>query len=150
MEARVLVSKFARASAILLLLGLAQLAFVLQGTDGLISNAVAAPSDLNKRQEIRFYKANRNLQTDRIWFTKKKGRSPGCHNFLKKTRVYKVVQFGFEECILFSQKSCAAGSEIAASHSDSEQPEVALSQGFAWLPESEHERGAKIRSWSCR
>ena len=113
---------------------------------GLFTASAAAA----ERQEIRFYKVNKNLQSDRIWFTKKKGRAPGCHNFLKKTRVYKAVQFGFESCTLYSKKACAAGSEIAVTRKKDPTPLTQFSQGFGWLPASEHKRGVKLRSWSCQ
>ena len=114
-----------------------------------VVDTASAGSNGASRQEIRFYKANRALQTDRIWFTKKKARVAGCHDFIKKTRVFKVVQFGYQQCTLYSKKSCQIGSEIPARQSEEVETHLQLTQGFAWLPESEHKRGAKLRSWSC-
>ena len=104
----------------------------------------------SKRQQIRFYKINKHEQTARIKFTAKKARAPGCHNFLKKTRVFKAIQFGFESCELFSKKDCPIGSEIRVTRDKNPEPTNKLTQGFGWLPDSEHARGAKLRSWSCQ
>lgn len=103
----------------------------------------------SERQEIRFYKANRQLQTDLIWFTRKKGRLPGCHNFLKKTRVYITKHIGFETCTLFTKKDCAEGSELTATRKKDDSLVTKLSEGYSWQPTSDHKRGARIRSWSC-
>ena len=111
----------------------------------LLSNVCLAADN----QKIRFYKANNKGQTDLIWFTNKKAKKPGCHNFLLKTRVYKAVQFGYQSCVLYSKKNCPAGSEIAVTHKDVDIPTTSLSEGYGWLPESKHRRGAKLRSWSC-
>lgn len=103
-----------------------------------------------ERQYIRFYKINKHEQTDRIRFTGKKGRKAGCQNFLKKTRVFKAIQFGYESCQLFSAKGCASGSEISVTRDKDEIATTTLTQGFGWLPESEHKRGVKLRSWNCQ
>lgn len=100
-------------------------------------------------QEIRFYKANRQLQTDLIWFTRKKGRLPGCHNFLKKTRVYIAKQIGFKHCTLYTKKGCEKGSELTAKRKKDDSLVTELSEGYSWLTTSEHKRGARIRSWVC-
>lgn len=110
---------------------------------------VFAQSD-SQRQQIRFYKINKHEQTARIRFTAKKARASGCHNFLKKTRVFKAIQFGFESCELYSKKDCPIGSEILVTREKNPEPTNLLTQGFGWLPESEHKRGAKLRSWSCQ
>lgn len=111
----------------------------------------AANADTVKdRQHIRFYKINRHEQTDRIRFTGKKGQAAGCHNFLKKTRIFKVVQFGYESCQLYSKKDCAQGAEILVTRKKDSEPVNTLTQGFGWLPESEHKRGVKLRSWNCQ
>jgi len=103
----------------------------------------------SERQEIRFYKANRQLQTDLIWFTRKKGRLPGCHNFLKKTRVYMTKQLGFKTCTVYTKKECAEGSELTATRKKDETLVSELSEGYIWKLTSEHKRGSRIRSWAC-
>lgn len=101
------------------------------------------------RQEIRFYEANKHLQTDRVSFNKKKGKTPGCHNFLIRTRVYQANQIGFETCTLYSQKDCAQDSQVQVNRSKDETPVTALSQGFSWFPIDEDKQGAILRSWEC-
>ena len=121
-------------------------------------------------QTIRFYKVNRAIQADRIKFKKKKSKQAGCHNFLKKARVYKTVQIGYAWCSLYAKKNCAEGSIIALSKDDSEEVRAALAvkiksseiepqadnnlsktmnQGNIWYPIATSKRGAKIRSWHC-
>lgn len=101
------------------------------------------------RQEIRFYEANKHLQTDRVSFAKKKGGQPGCHNFLIRTRVYQANQIGYESCSLFEQKDCAADSIVEVNRTKDETAVTSLSQGFSWFPIDENERGAILRSWHC-
>ena len=102
------------------------------------------------RRDVRFYKANKILQTDRIWFTKKKAKQPGCHNFLKKTRVYKIVQFGYEKCQIFAAKDCRNDSQISVRLEDAETVNTDLTIGKGWYPISENPRGVKLRSWQCQ
>jgi len=119
----------------------------------LVTAGPAGANDNNpasRKQEIRFYKANRQLQTDLIWFTKKKGRLPGCHNFLKKTRVYIAKQIGFKSCVLYAKKNCMDESIVSVNRNKDETPRVELSEGYTWRPISEHKRGASVRSWSCK
>jgi hypothetical protein len=101
-------------------------------------------------KEIRFYKINKFEQSDRIRFTRKKARNPGCHNFLKKTRVFKAVQFGYDSCTLYSKKECAEGSAIDVTRKKESTPTTTLTQGYGWLTESDDKRGAKLRSWACQ
>lgn len=70
------------------------------------------------RQTIRFYKVDRQIQADRIKFTKKKASNPGCHSFRKKARVYKTVQIGYNWCSLYSKKDCTSESIINLSKQD--------------------------------
>ena len=111
----------------------------------LLSGSVSA----EQRQQIRFYKVNNKEQTSRIMFTARKGKQAGCHNFLKKTRVYQANQFGFASCRLYAAKDCAEESVIEVNRTRDETPVTQLSQGFSWFPISEHKRGVKLRSWSC-
>ena len=101
------------------------------------------------RQEIRFYEANRHLQTDRVSFTTKKARQPGCHNFLVRTRVYQANQLGYAQCSLYAEKDCALDSIVEVDRTKDETPVTELSQGFSWFPIDENERGAILRSWQC-
>jgi len=70
------------------------------------------------RQTIRFYKVDRQIQADRIKFTKNKAAKPGCHNFRKKARVYKTVQIGYSGCSLYAKKGCDSESIIMVSEKD--------------------------------
>lgn len=101
------------------------------------------------RQEIRFYEANKLLQTDRVMFTKKKGQQPGCHNFLIRTRVYQANQLGFESCSVYSGKDCLEDSIVEINRTKDETPVTTMSQGFSWFPIDEDKRGAILRSWKC-
>ena len=101
------------------------------------------------RQEIRFYEANRNLQTDRVSLTGKKSRQPGCHNFLIRTRVFQVNQIGFSSCSLFEEKDCAPDSIKQVNRTKEQAAVTSLSQGFSWSPIDDDERGAILRSWKC-
>jgi len=99
--------------------------------------------------QIRFYKANKQLQTSRIMFAGKRGRQSDCQNFLKKKRVYQVNQFGFAQCRLYAKKNCEAESIIQVTRKKDETLVEQLSQGFSWFPVSDHERGVKLHSWHC-
>lgn len=109
----------------------------------LISSAAQA------REEIRFYEANKFLQTDRLSFVGKKAREPGCHNFLRRNRVYQINQIGFSSCSVYSQKDCEAESLMELNRTKDETPVTTMSQGFSWFLIDENERGAFIRSWHC-
>jgi hypothetical protein len=70
------------------------------------------------RQTIRFYKVNKQIQADRIKYTKKKASKPGCHNFRKKARIFKAVQIGYSQCSVYAKKGCAGESIITVSEED--------------------------------
>ena len=100
-------------------------------------------------QDVRFYKVNKFLQADRIRFTKKKAKSIGCHNFLKKSRVHRAVQFGYGACSLFSKKDCPLDSVIAVARKKDEVTTTVMAEGYGWFTQSEHPQGSKLRSWYC-
>ncbi len=100
-------------------------------------------------RDVRFYKVNKFLQADRIRFTKKKAKQLGCHNFLKKSRVHKAVQFGYGACSLFSKKDCPLDSVIAIARAKDEVSTTVMAEGYGWLTQSEHLQGSKLRSWYC-
>jgi len=102
-----------------------------------------------QRKDVRFYKVNKQEQPTRLFFTRKKGRQAGCHNFLKKARVHRVNQFGYQHCSLYTKKDCAPDSITTAIREKDSTPITQLTQGFSWFPESEHKRGKKLKSWSC-
>ncbi len=110
---------------------------------------VNTPSLAKQKPQIRFYKANKQLQTSRIMFTAKRGRQTDCQNFLKKKRVFQVNQFGFANCRLYAKKNCVVDSQIQVTRKKDKTPVDQLSQGFSWFPISEHKRGIKLRSWQC-
>lgn len=100
-------------------------------------------------RDVRFYKVNKFLQADRIRFTKKKARQLGCHNFLKKSRVHRAVQFGYGACSLFSKKDCPLDSVIAVARKKDDVSTTVMAEGYGWFPQSEHPQGSKLRSWYC-
>ena len=104
----------------------------------------------NERQTIRLYKANKDGITQALRFTASKARKPGCHNLIRKTRLYSTVQFGYEVCHVYAKKSCDADS-IMSFHIEKE-PETHTSdliEGYSWYPVGEHKRGEKAKSWYC-
>ena len=115
---------------------------------------IAAPqsaSAVEPNQIIRFYKINSKEQAERVRFTAKKARKPGCHNFIRKVRVHRVVQIGYNSCAIYSSKNCAADSAVVATREKrAEVEETDLSQGYSWFPVDEHKRGARLKSWSCK
>lgn len=101
------------------------------------------------RSSIRFYKANKLLQEDRIMFTRKKAGLEGCHNFLKSARIYRINQVGFKQCQLFTNKDCSANSLLTVMDEDNTQSNI-MTQGTSWYPEGKDERGKKAKSWQCK
>lgn len=104
---------------------------------------------VSSKQKIRFYKANRQLQADRILLTDEKSSSAGCQNFLKKVKVFKVVQIGFSSCTLYAKKDCPTDSSVGAASEDQAHQTTLLTEGVGWFPAGESERGATVKSWSC-
>lgn len=115
------------------------------------SSAIASEDQEKKsRQDIRFYKMNRDEGVQKIRFTKRKARQPGCHNFIKKIRLHKTVQFSYQQCQVFSKKNCKADSVMAFhTEKDPETHITQLQQGYGWLPVGDHKRGEKVKSWFC-
>lgn len=108
------------------------------------------PEPVNSRQEIRFYKKNKDESTQKIRFTKRKARKPGCHNFIKKIRLHRTVQFAYQQCQVFTKKECVDDSVL--SFYKIKEPDLLvteLSQGYGWYPVGEHPRGQKVKSWHC-
>ncbi len=107
-------------------------------------------SQASERQRISFYKINKDGITQALRFTRSKARKPGCHNFIRKARLHKVVQFQYQQCQVFSQKNCAADSQMPFYRDD--EPEILaenLTSGFGWRPVGDHKRGEKAKSWNC-
>ena len=100
------------------------------------------------RAHIRFYKANKLLQEDRIMFTRKKARAAGCHNFLKSVRIYRINQIGFKQCQLFAKKDCKTDSLLGVKDDDNATSQI-ITQGVSWFPSGKDERGIKAKSWQC-
>lgn len=107
------------------------------------------PEPVSDKQSIRFYKANKQLQADRVMITADKASSLGCNNFLKKVRVFKTLQIGFQSCALYEEKDCAADSLVPANTEKQERQTYILTEGQAWLAQGDDERGADVRSWYC-
>lgn len=114
----------------------------------LVSLAIATGQAFAIDPDIRFYKANKRLQQDRI-VDFGQGDKPGCHDFLKSTRVHRIANYGFEFCVLYSQRNCTEGSEISARWKEDAETRTELAQGARWFPVREDVRGAKVGSWKC-
>lgn len=114
------------------------------------SSSDVSAAKKKKRQDLRLYKVNKDGISQRLRFTKHKSKREGCQNLLLKSRVFKVSQFGFKYCVMYSKKNCEAGSEMSFEHPNVDQAEtIELSQGYAWLPIGEHDRGERMKSWMC-
>jgi hypothetical protein len=98
--------------------------------------------------DIRFYKANKRLQQDRI-LDFGKGDEPGCHDFLKSTRVHRVANYGYKYCVLYAERNCLEGSEMSVRWKEDAETKVELTQGARWFPVREDIRGSKVGSWNC-
>ena len=116
----------------------------------LIIVSTSTTADAKTRQRISFYKINKDDITQALRFVRGKARKPGCHNFIRKARLHKVVQFSYQQCQVYSEKNCAADSIMQFYRDD--EPEIIqsdLSEGFGWRPVGEHKRGEKAKSWNC-
>lgn len=113
------------------------------------SGSTLAKSDPEK-QTIRFYKINKDQISQKIAFTNRKARKSGCHNFIKKVRLYKTVQFAYTSCRVYSKKECPEDAIVSFyTEKNSDLHQTDLSQGFGWRPVSEHPRGKIVKSWFC-
>lgn len=113
------------------------------------AHVFAEPKPNSSRQEIRFYKINKDGITQRLRFTTRKSREAGCHNLLKRARLYRAMQFGYHACQVFSEKNCASDALMAFKRDKEDESVNLLTQGYGWYPLGEHERGEIIRSWRC-
>lgn len=112
-------------------------------------NAQSNTKASKKRQTVRFYKVNNLLQADRLRFTNKAASKPGCHNFIKKTRVHRIVQLGYESCSFYAKKACLADSILSAVTEKDKTPTTQLTQGLSWFFDLEKKRGERMKSWHC-
>ncbi|MDJ0956430.1 MAG: hypothetical protein QNI91_06225 [Arenicellales bacterium] len=96
--------------------------------------------------DFRMYTANKLMQQREVTFVLNTD-EPGCHNLIKKRRIYRVAQIGFESCTVYSEKNCEEGTEIPVSWKNKKDPITSFTRGARWfLP---GERGSKMRSWKC-
>ena len=109
----------------------------------------SAQSVASDRQGIRFYKINKDGITQALRFTAKKARKAGCHNFIRKARLHKVVHFEYKICRVYAEKSCLTESIMNFYREKEPAPVTDLSEGFGWHPVGDHERGEKAKSWFC-
>jgi len=144
METRILVTKYLESGRSIITKTTEKLAI----TSMIIALAlITSPASAKDRQRISFYKVNKDGITQSLRFVAGKARKPGCHNFISKPRLYQVVQFRYKVCQVYSKKSCNPDS-IMKFYREKE-PEVLssdLSEGFAWHPVGDHERGEKAKS----
>ena len=114
--------------------------------------ALLAPHDVltaKQRQEIRFYKANKDGITSRMRFTTRKSRKHGCHNLIKSSRLFRVSQFGYQSCFIYSEKDCREDSKMTFSRDKGKVESTELLQGYGWSPLGDNPRGEKMKSWQC-
>ena len=107
------------------------------------------PEPMPLRQEMRLYKINKDGITQRLRFTTKKSRAAGCHNLMKRARLYHTMQFGFDQCRIYAGKDCAQDSLMQFKREKEDEQVTDLTQGYSWYPIGEHERGELVRSWQC-
>jgi hypothetical protein len=117
----------------------------------LLSNNTFAQDQapISSNQNIRFYKVNKDMQGDKIMLTKKKTSQLGCHNFIKQARVHRAVQTGFIACSIYQDKDCPLASAVPVANEKDPRRTYLLTEGLGWLPQSEEERGVKVKSWTC-
>jgi len=108
-----------------------------------------ASAAVSSRKNVRFYKVNKALQADRIMLTNKKVSQAGCHNFLKKVRVHRMVQTGYMACSIYANKNCEDLSIVTVATEKDPRRTSLATEGVGWYPQSESERGAKVASWYC-
>lgn len=102
--------------------------------------------NLASAANFRMYTANKLLQQRQVTFVRNTD-EPGCHNLIKKRRIYRVAQIGFETCTIYAVKDCEAGSEIPVSWKNKKDPTLSFTRGARWfLP---GKQGSKMRSWKC-
>lgn len=104
---------------------------------------------VSAKQNIRFYKANKQLQADKISFVGDGVDATGCHNFRSKTRVFKALQIGFKSCSLYNAEDCDVSTLIPVHSEKQVHNTYLLTEGVAWFTEDANEQGAIARSWSC-
>ncbi|MFT6406682.1 MAG: hypothetical protein ACJAQ6_000092 [Arenicella sp.] len=109
----------------------------------------AAQSVASDRQTVRFYKINKDGITQALRFTAKKARKTGCHNFIRKARLHRVVQYQYKTCRVFADKSCQTESIMSFYRDKEPAPTTDLIEGFGWYPVGDNERGEKAKSWFC-
>ena len=96
--------------------------------------------------DFRMYTANKLKQQREVTFVLNTD-EPGCHNLIKKRRIYRVAQIGFETCTVYSEKDCEEGTEVPVSWKNKKDPVTSFTRGARWfLP---GELGSKMRSWKC-
>jgi len=113
------------------------------------ANVSSDPAAASDRQEIRFYKINKDGITQRLRFTRKKARQLGCHNFLRRARLHRTVQFAFKTCHVYAAKNCRQESIVSFYREKEPEPTTELGQGYGWYPVGEHKRGELVKSWDC-
>lgn len=106
----------------------------------------ASVAETSPAADFRLYYANKLLQQRQVAMVRNTD-EPGCHNLIKKRRIYRVAQIGFETCTVYAEKNCEAGTEIEVSWKNKKAPSVSITPGARWyLP---GERGTKMGSWNC-
>ena len=106
-------------------------------------------SPVSPKKSIRFYTANSQLQANKVNLTGGDIDAVGCHNMLRKTKVFKSLQIGFGVCSLYAKKDCNIDSLVPVQSEKRIYATYVMSEGIGWLPQSEDERGVKVASWSC-
>lgn len=139
MEDRLLVKKF--------LIGFVKQSIALSCIVVILASSL--PASAGDRQDIRFYRVNKDMISERFWLTRKKARKSGCHNLLKKGRLYRVVQFDYARCYVYTKPDCQPDSIQSFKREKEDESVTELLEGYSWFAIDEHERGAKVKSWQC-
>lgn len=104
--------------------------------------------------KIRMYEINKKQQQRKIVIGNKV-EEPGCHDLLWSKEVYRIAQFGYAWCSLYTEEGCAAGSLVPAFWQEGDyhrykikegQQSEKLYPGDQWIVVSD---GKKIKSWYC-
>lgn len=106
-------------------------------------------ADEEKRQYVRIYKLNSKDQSVRIQMRDKTTKTSGCHNFITKPKVSRIIQIGFESCSLYSAKNCPVDAAIEGQWKEKDKA-TKLTQGGQWLFTYDDPKGIKAKSWSCQ
>ena len=119
----------------------------------IVSATLPVADAAQRRASITFYRLNKLGQLYEVRIVRNID-EPGCHNFLKKTGVFRVGQVGFEYCEVFTEKACQPDSAVTATWNASSKrdpskkyPTTRITRGNMWVLSVED--NVTLRSWHC-